>query len=142
MQGGVAKEMSHVPTETMSPQFVILHRRVSNIVLRKVKKQYDLAISPDYTEDCSNFFTAKFGIPCKHWLRQMIDRQRVLDVDVQAVFQAPIDFIDQHWWLDPPRAKGLAVANILQRSIRPLDPIRIQLKGQSKVATTSTVPTP
>ena len=96
IQGEIAKEMSHVPTETMSPRFAILQRRISHIALRKVKKQYDLAISPDYTDDCSNAFTAKFGIPCKHWLHQIINRQRVLDGDLQAVFQVPIDFIDQH----------------------------------------------
>ena len=142
IQGEIAKEMSHVPTETMSPRFAILQRRISHVALRKVKKQYDLAMSSDYTDDCSNAFTAKFGIPCKHWLHQMIDRQRVLDGDIQAVFQVPIDFIDQHWWLDPPRAKGLTVASVLQRFTRPLDPIRVQPKGRPKGATTKTVPTP
>ena len=142
MQGDIAKEMSHVPTETMSLRFAILQRRISHIALRKVKRQYDLATSPDYTDDCSNAFTAKFGIPCKHWLRQMIDRQRVLVGNPQAVFQVPIDFIDQHWWLDPPRAKGLTVASVLQRFSRPLDPIHIQPRGRPKGATTKTVPTP
>lgn len=72
----------------------------------------------------------------------MIDRQRVLDGNPQAVFQVPIDFIDQHWWLDPPRAKGLTVASVLQRFSRPLDPIHIQPRGRPKGATTKTVPTP
>ena len=105
---GVAADSGRVPTDAANTEFYVLKRTVSHAALRILKKQPLLAVANDYDndEECTGSFTSKYGLPCKHYLYRKIYELRTMKDDPNAVYNIPLAVIDQHWWLDPPRARG------------------------------------
>jgi hypothetical protein len=108
-----------------------------------LKRQLKLAEANDYddTEACSDAFTAKFGLPCKHFLHNMTREKRAAQDDPKAIYYVKLNQIDQHWFLDPPRARGEQF-NADEHVLRPLDPLTIKSKGRPKGATSKSLPKP
>lgn len=127
-----------VPTDANDPEFSLLQRKIPHEALRLLKQQLKLAISKDYkeTEACSGAFTATYGLPCKHFLHH-----KARDLPEGEVYHVKLAQVDQHWWLDPPRARGEAY-NPDAEVFRPLDPLKVRAKGRPKGATAKTLPKP
>ena len=47
------------------------------------------------------------GVP-RYNLHRKIYELRIMKDDPNAVYNIPLTVINQHWWLDPPRARGEA----------------------------------
>ncbi|KAF2033472.1 hypothetical protein EK21DRAFT_108939 [Setomelanomma holmii] len=108
--------------------------------MRKLKEQLTLAKAKDYDNNqaCSGAFTAKFGMSCKHYLHEKTRELRDFTSDEKAVFIIKMSLIDQHWFLDPPRAKGEDFAGN-EELFRPLDPLKVKSKGRPEGSTTKTL---
>ena len=102
------RRFGRVPTDAANAEFDVLKRTVSHAALRMLKKQFLLAVANDYdnAEECTGSFTLKYSLPCKHYLHRKIYELRTMKDDPNAVYNIPLAVIDQHWWLDPPRARG------------------------------------
>jgi hypothetical protein len=100
-----------------------------------------MALSEDYSDSevCSYSFTARFSLPCKHFLHGKIHELRADTQDDKAVFITQRSFADQHRWLAPPRATG-EVFEGDKAVFRLLDPLYVRAKGRLKGATIKTLP--
>jgi hypothetical protein len=130
-----------VPTDAADKEFDLLKRNISPFALRQLKQQLKLAKSPDFNESeaCSSAFTTKFGLPCKHFLHHRIKQAKEAQDDPKAIYHLKLAQIDQHWHLDPPRARG-EVFGADTDVVRPLDPLKINSKGRPKGATSKSLP--
>jgi hypothetical protein len=68
------KDKARIAGDLAKLEFVRLQRRVSYQGLRMLKAQLVLAKSNNFeeSEECSGAFTSKYGLPCKHTLRQQL----------------------------------------------------------------------
>jgi hypothetical protein len=59
-----------------------------------MKERLTLARTDDYdeTKECTNSFTPKYGLPCKHFLEERITRLRSLNKD--AVFLVKLFYVN------------------------------------------------
>ncbi|KAF1935368.1 hypothetical protein EJ02DRAFT_428506 [Clathrospora elynae] len=132
-----------VPTDANDAEFDLLKRVISTKALRLLKQQLDYAMATNFdnSKACSRAFTAKWGLPCKHFLHHRIHQTRTAQKDPKAIYYLKLSQIDQHWHLDPPRARGITFAAD-DDIFRPLDPLKVKSKGRPKGATSKQLPKP
>jgi hypothetical protein len=130
-----------VPADAADAEFDLLKRIISPFALRQLKQQLKLAKADDYNngEACTGAFTDKFGLPCKHFLHDRVQQARAAQDDPKAIYYVKPNHVDQHWYLDPPRARGETV-DADEVTFRPLDPLKIKSKGRPHGATTKSIP--
>lgn len=135
----VALDAARIATDVNDAEFDLLKRKVSHQALRRIKKQLNLAKSDDWNdaEACTRSFTAKFGLPCKHWLHHQLERHAAAN-DTAVPFRIPLSMVDQHWWFYPPRATGEIFEDVVVQRI--LDPLPLRSRGRPIGATTLTIP--
>jgi hypothetical protein len=136
-----AADSSRVPTDAANVEFDYLKRIISHKALRLLRDQLRLAKAEDYDdgEACTSAFTNKWGLPCKHYLYHAITQLRTRSEDPKAVYYVRLRHIDQHWFLQPPRADGKPF-ELDGDLFRPLDPRKVKSKGRPKGATSKTLP--
>ena len=66
-------------------------------------------------------------MPSTQYLPHNIDEIRTVKDDINAVYNIPPAGIDQHWWLDPTRARRRFEHD--GDYLRPLDPLKVKSKG-------------
>jgi hypothetical protein len=134
-------DSARVPTDASNAEFNLLKRIISHKALRMLRDQLRLAKAHDFDENeaCSSAFTHKWGLPCKHFLHYQITQLRARKKDPSAVYYVKLAQIDQHWFLDPPRAEGRQF-EVDGDLFRPLDPLKVKAKGRPQGSTTKTLP--
>ncbi|KAF1937784.1 hypothetical protein EJ02DRAFT_426279 [Clathrospora elynae] len=139
--GGGWELYSKVPIDASDEAFALLFRKISHQALRMMKNQLNLAFANNYnnTSACSGAFTAKYGLPCKHFIHDKTLELCKFKKNDKLVFYIKLIHVDQHWWLEPPRAKG-EVFEGDDTLFRPLDPLKVKNKGRPKGATTKKLP--
>jgi hypothetical protein len=130
-----------VLSDAADKEFEKLERLISPFPLRPLKPQLQLAKAESYDngEACTGAYTLKYGLPCKHFLHHRIQQQVTAEDDPKAIYYLNLAQVDQHWFLDPPRARGLdfgADSDVF----RPLDPLKIKSKGRPRGATSKSLP--
>jgi hypothetical protein len=130
-----------VPTDAADAEFNLLKRNITPFALCQLERQLKLAKDTKYDDDeaCSGAFTAKFGLPCKHFLHHSVQRARTVQDNPHAIYHLKLNQIDQHWYLSLPRARGVTVVSDAE-VFRPLDPLKIKSKGRPKGATSRSLP--